>query len=308
MLVLKYKKLSALYVLFAIVYLLQSILTKPDQATLDKYHISIARAVALTLTIAIPYLIIWFVALIGYLRFRCYSDSIAGSKDGKAFKLMEKGLLLLTLWLPLSAILANVITKYYHAHPDATSLMVNINNYGNLLMLLPAFYLLNAGASKLLPLIRRKRQGLPVSWVLIGVCLVAAYVFLVFHDPARSAPTKDVPVASYYLPDWAILFTLIIPRLVMWFLGIQAVFSLFLYKDKIKGSIYKSALNYLARGIGWVVLTTIVLRCFQSLSGPLSRLSIGMLLLVIYVLLIIVAIGYVWIAKGARSLLRIEKL
>jgi len=307
MLMLKYKWLSGLFITFSLVYVAQTALIRPDQATLDKYHLSAAQAVVLGLTVALPYLVIWFIALVGYLRFKSYTDKITKTKDGKAFRIMGQGLLLLSLWLPFSAVLGNVTTQYYRDHPEATAWMVNINNFANIIILLPAFILLSRGASKLLPLIRRSHVPIPTIAILTGVCLSAIYVFLVFHDPARQFPTKEVETAAYYLPDWAILFGLILPRLIMWFLGAQAVYYLFLYHRKIKGALYKTALNNLARGIAWVVATIILLRFLQSLSGLLSELSVGLLLALIYVLLILIAVGYVLIAKGARKLLAIEE-
>jgi hypothetical protein len=304
---LKYKKLSGLFIIFSVVYLVQSALITPDQAALDKYHISAAQAIVLTFAIAIPYLAIWFIALIGYLRFRSYTDKIAHTKDGKAFDTMRQGILLLTVWLPFSAVLGSVTAQYYRTHPQATALMVNIDNFANVLILLPAFILLHIGASKLLPIIRRVNYSLPMKAVIIGACLGAAYVFLVFHDPARQFPTKDVRIASYYLPDWAIFFAMVLPRLIMWLLGAQAVYNILLYRRKVKGRLYKTALDNLARGIGWVVFANIVLRSLQSLSGPFSQLSVGLVLIVIYVLLIIMTVGYVLIAKGARRLQLLEE-
>jgi hypothetical protein len=306
-LVLKYKKLTGLFIVFSIVYLLQAFLTKPDQATLDKYHISPAQALVLTLTIAIPYVLIWFVALGGYLRFRLYTDKIAKSKDGKAFGTMAEGVLWLALWLPFSAIVGNLTTQYYRSHPQATDIMVNINNYANILMLFVSFVLLSKGASGLLSLIRRPHLSMPTTGIIITICLSSIYVYLVFHDPARQFPTRDVPVAAYYLPDWAILTTIIIPRLIMWYLGARTVYILFLYRNKVKGRLYKNALENLARGLGCVVLLSIILRCFQSLTTLLSNLSIGAILLVIYALLLLIAVGYILIAKGAKSLQMIEE-
>lgn len=303
----KHRKLTGLFVIFSLVYLAQTALVKPDQAALDKYDISEAQAVFLGLTIAIPYLVIWFVALVGYIRFRSYAVKIAKTKDGAAFYTMGQGLLLLALWLPLSAVMGSATSEYYRAHPEVTALMVNLNNFMNIIILLPAFVLLSKGASKLLPLIRRTKASLPTGAVLAGICLGAVYTFLVFHDPARQFPTEEVKVAGYYLPDWAILFGLVLPRLVMWYLGAQAVYYIFLYRNKVKGKLYKKALDDLARGIGWVIFMTILLRFLQSLSGQLGSLSVGLLLLLIYALLVVVAVGYVLIAKGARRLQLIEE-
>lgn len=306
-LVLRYKKLTAVYALFSLIYLLQTSLTKPSKDVLEKYHISSAQVVALSLTITIPYLVIWFIGLVGYLRFKSYTDRIAPTKDGRAFKTMGQGILLLTLWLPLSAVLGAAVTQYYTVHHDATALMVNINNYFNIIILLPAFILLAQGSARLLPLVRRRNIGIPTKWGLISVVFAAVYTFLVFHDPARQFPTHNVKAAGYYLPDWAILLTIVVPRLIMWFLGAQAVYNLSVYYSNIKGTLYRSALEDLAKGIGVVVLTAIILRCLQSLSVTLGRLSIALLLLIIYALLAVIAAGYILIAQGAKRLQLIEE-
>ncbi len=308
MILLRHKKISGLFILFSIIYLLQSLLTKPDKTSLEKYHLTVAHAHELGLTIAIPYLIIWFIALIGYLRLRDYTESIKDSKDGAAFATISIGVLWLALWLPLSAVIAGFTTHIYNLHPGATASMVWLNNYLNIVLLFPAFVIIHSGSKKLLSLIKVVRQPSFQKTTLVFIGLSALYLLLVLHDPARQVPTHSAPVASYYQPDWLLVLTVIIPRLIMWFLGIQAMQNIYLYRKRIKGSIYQSALNNLARGIGSVVVAVVVLRSLQSLSSMLGRASLGLLLLIIYMLLIVIAIGYVFIANGAKKLKRIEEL
>lgn len=304
----RYKKLTALFLLFSAIYLAQSVLIKPDQTALDKYHISASQAVALGLTVAIPYIVIWFIALLGYLRLRSYAESIADSQDGAAFTIISCGVGLLALWLPISAIIGGFSTHYYAVHPSATATMVILNNYLNLALLFPGFLITYCGTRKLLAVINKSRPALPQKVMLLFICFAVLYTFLVLHDPARLAPTHAVTTAAYYLPDWLIVTTLVIPRLVMWFLGIQAVYNMYWYRQKVKGSIYKQALDHVAQGVGGVVLSTIVLYCVQSLSSPLNQLNLALLLLVVYLLLIIVSIGYLLIAQGAKKLQRLEEL
>ncbi len=131
---------------------------------------------------------------------------------------------------------------------------------------------------------------------------------LTLEDSARQAPTHSVSIASYYLPDWLIITTIVIPRLILWFWGIKAVEDIYMYRKKIKGKIYKVALQNVARGIAAVVVATILLRCFQSLSSPIGELSLALIILLIYLLLIAIGIGYVLIYKGAKQLQKIEDL
>jgi hypothetical protein len=308
MLVMTYKKLTGLFIVFSIAYLLLSILLPLDKASLAKYHLTSGSAAALTFTVTIPYLVIWFIALVGYLRLKAYTEAIGDGKDGEAFAMISKGILCLSLWLPVSALIGSATTGYFHANHSSTPLMINLNNYANLIILFPAFLLVNLGSKKLLTIIRKPEAALPQTIMMVFIGFSALYVFLVLRDPARQFPTHSVSTASYYLPDWLIVTTIIIPRLITWFLGVQAIHNIYLYRNKIKGLIYKDALKSLANGIGGVVLTVVVLRCFQSLSSQLNQLSLSLILLIVYLLLILISIGYILIAKGAKSLQKIEEI
>ncbi len=307
-LLLRYRLTSGLFILFSFLYLASAILTEPNKVTLEKYSLSATQLIWLGLTVALPYVIIWFIALIGYLRFKSYTDGIRGSKDGEAFSVMGRGLLLLSIWLPLSAVISVAATHLYRDHPAYTPTLIIMLNYINIAMLFPAFYLINKGSKKLLRLVKTVASAVPQKYMILYIAFSALYVWLTLEDSARWAPTDSVRVASYYLPDWLIITTIVIPRLIMWFLGIQAVHYLYIYRKKVKGKIYKVALTGLARGVAAVIVATILLRCFQSLSSPIGNLSLAVLLLVVYLLLVALGIGYVFIARGAKKLQKIEEL
>ena len=308
MLILKNKKLSGVYAAFIIIYLLQILFVPVDKTTLAKYHVSVSSLRVITLSVALPYIIIWVITLIGYLRLNTYAELIKNNKDGAAFKVIAKGILWLGLWLPLSTIVNNFSSQYYTSHHSATANLVRFDNYLNLVFLIIGFVLISKGTNKLLLLIRKPALSMSQMTVLVYIAFSALYVLLTLHDSARALPTHKVAVASYYEPDWLLVVTLVIPRLIYWFLGVQAVHSIYIYRKKVKGKLYQQALNYLAIGLGGVVATTIILRCLQSLSSTLGQLSLAFLLAFIYVLLILISVGYVLIAKGARGLQRLEEL
>ena len=209
----RYKKLTVGFVGLSILYLALTILLPPDKASLlAKYHITRSQDILLTLTITIPEIVIWIIALVGYLRFKNYADTISKSKDGKAFKTMARGILLLSIRLPLSAIVGGLTSAYYRAHTSSTPEMVYLNNYINLALLLSAFWIFYQGTAKLLGVIKKPVPRLPQSLMIMYISLSALYLLLVLHDPSRQFPTHNVMVAAYYLPDWLIVITLIIPR------------------------------------------------------------------------------------------------
>ena len=306
---LRNKRLTGLYATLIIIYLLQVLVAPVSKLTLTKYHISATQARAVTLTIAVPYIIIWCVALVGYLRLKTYVDLIGKYKDGAAFRAISRGILWLGLWLPLSTIINGFFAEYYTGHHEATANLIRFNNYLNVTILFVGFWLVYKGSDRLLTLVKQKPAVSNSQILMLAyIAFSALYVFLTLQDSARHMPTRSVAVATYYEPDWLIVLTVVIPRLLYWFLGVQAVQNILLYQRKVKGKLYKHALNNLAFGLGGMVAATILLRCLQSLSSPLEQLSLGLLLALLYVVLIFISVGYILIAKGAKRLQQLEEL
>jgi hypothetical protein len=303
----RYIVIALVFAVLAAVYLIQSVTVIPDQTTLAKYHVTVSQVHELSLAIAVPYVLIWIVALLGYLRLRSYTSYLGNGKDAPGFRTLATGVFLLTLWLPLSTLAANLAAAYYNNHPSATANLIRLLTYGNLLLLFPAFYLLYDGARKLLRTTKARREGM-VQWQTITYIVFSAlYVFVTFADDARQVAIGDAQTATYYLPDWLTLLTVVIPRLIMWYLGFSAVASMISYRREVKGEIYKIALRLVAFGIAGIVCVVIVLRVVQSLSSAINALSLVLLLVLVYSLLAIMAIAYAVLAKGAERLQKIEE-
>jgi uncharacterized membrane protein len=300
--------ISAVFLALAVAYVFETLTSTVSPATEAKYHASASQIHHLGLAIALPYIVIWVVGLIGYLWLRSYTSYLGESKDAAGFRIITRAVLLFTFWLPFSTLAANLASSYYAIHPDSTALLVRLVNYLNIIILLPAFWWVYQGANRLLSSAKITSTGLSIRQTICYIVFAAIYVFLTFHDPARQNSTDDVLKATYYLNDWWLLFTLVIPRLIMWYIGFAAAASIILYRQKVKGSLYKEALRWVAFGLTGIVISTIVLRTIQSLSTQLSKLSLLVLFLVIYVLLALIATGYVLLAKGASRLQKIEEL
>jgi hypothetical protein len=301
-------KIIGLFAILSLIYVIQPFILPPNPEDLAKYNLSVAQAQALTFTISVPYIFIWGIALMGYLRLRTYTDSIAGSKDGEAFRTISRGVLVLALWLPVSA-LAGVMINYTSNHqPEHLDAAVIFTNYLNLVILAIAFLTIYQGSRRLMDVLKGNYTLFNQYLTIAFIAFTAIYVFLTLQDPARQAATEIVDTATYYLPDWLTLLTVIIPRLVTWFLGLQAVYYIYIYSTKVKGIIYKNALKNLSIGVACTVVIVMALRIFQSLSTAVSQLSLAMFLIVIYTLLILIAIGYVLINRGARDLQKLESV
>ena len=297
--------------LFAVttsVYLLLIAVLPVSQNTLTKYRLTDAQARLVSLAVIVPYLIIWYIAVFGYTSLITYARKIQRHADGKAFATLSAGVLLLALWLPLSALTGTVLNAVQVIHPMLIPLTVYVNNFLNIVFLLVTFIILARGSKQLLRIITAHELAMPTIVLAIFVSFSALYTYLVLSDPARLAPTVQIPIATYYLPDWLIVLTVIIPRLITWYIGIRATYNLYAYQKRVAGRIYRRSVYNLAVGLLWVSVTIMVLRCFQSLAVLFSGRSLAVIILIIYALLAVISIGYILIALGARRLLRIEQV
>jgi len=303
----KHTKILVVFSIFILLYLGTIILVPTPRATLHRYHLTADSALVVNLSVSLPAIAIWLVALIGYVRLRDYSDTIELSPDGKAFRLISSGIFYLTLWLPLSGLISNAEHIALISHRSQLKLIVYIDNYVNIIILIAAITLVYKGSRQLLKVARQKEQTI---WegVLVYAVFAGLYTYLVFQDPGRQVSMSPMIAASYYTPDWLTMLTIIIPRLIMWYMGFQAAFNVFMYRRHVSGKIYRKSLTSLALGIAGVTATIAVLRSLQTLTAHVLNWDLPVLLAVIYGLLILIAIGYALISRGAGNLKRIENV
>jgi|GEM_PF-2681682 len=291
----------------ATTYVLATVLPSPDAGTLKKYDITAAQLRILLATIVVPYIIIWTLSLIAYLRFQAYSQNIRQDKDGKAWHEVTKGILWIALSLPIFSTVNTVSALLYRHTPSLTSHLIRFDVYLAMVVMAVGIWYIYKGSGKLLSIVHKYRFQTSLGLVLGFIAFAVIYTFLTLNDPARSVPSGVIERATYYEPDWAILLTITIPRLLMWFLGIQALYNITVYFTKTKGKLYKSALVNLTQGLGIILGATITLRVLQTLTSVLAVSGIGLLLIIIYLLLIGLGVGYFLIDRGARKLEILEK-
>jgi hypothetical protein len=62
----------------------------------------------------------------------------------------------------------------------------------------------------------------------------------------------------------------------------------------------------LSKGLAMVMMFTIVLQILATMGSYLTNLGLAPLLLLVYLLLLLDAAGYAFIARGARKMTKIE--
>lgn len=291
-----------MFIILAVIYASISLLAAPPKASLQRYHISSTSLRLIDSTVVLPVVAIWFVGLYGYTRLRTYTSHVKDNKEGKYLMELCRGIMVLAWWLPISSTLTSAMNLYASSHTWFLPVSIIISNYLSLLFPLVAFWLISHGSRRL----SEVNPGRPsqISIHVTSLALIAGSVFygyLVTND-------RENLWKIYHMPLWTVLLTLAIPYVFTWYLGALAAFDIHLYTHKVKGLIYRRGWNRVAFGIVWIIGTCIALQYITAVSAKLSGMSLGWILLLVYGIIGVMALGYVFIALGAKKLTRIEEV
>jgi hypothetical protein len=253
-------------------------------------------------TLILPFAIIWFSAFYAYDKLEQYAHKLNQAREGKAFKKIADGVRILA-WGLVIPLLISLILMAISAHDTGfRTAQIIIGNYLMLLVPLIGFTYISSGTRTLNVLVKT-RPGVIGTRLLIFAYIVVGVLFshFVIHN-------SNGAINPYRLSLWLLIFTIIIPYLYAWLLGLLSSYELWLYAQKTQGLIYKQVLGQVAGGL---VITIIGSICWQYLSSSFeakSKASFSFVFIIFYLLLLLQAIGYGLMAFGARRLKRIEEV
>lgn len=297
------------FALLIAAYTVLNFILPTNAETLTRYNLTETSARALRLSIVLPLIIIWTITMYGYVRFKNYALSIENNKDGKALSKIADGFLAVVLWLPLSSLINNGASYLYHKYPQLTEELVIVRNYLAIIAIMLAVYIIWKGSEQLIGTAKLQKSAATVkarlSILIAALGLVFAY--LVLFSPAKNIPPSPTTPASFYLPDWLLILTIIVPYVLIWFWGVQAVGNVYMYSQNVKGIIYRGALTYLAKGLAFTVLSLLLIRYLGAMVAWLHTLALKPLLVLLYLLILVIGVGAVLMAIGSRKLKKIEE-
>lgn len=294
-------KLFYSYIVFLVAYAALTLLPAPKAAAIRQYHLTPTGMRLLDITIIILLAIIWYAGFFGYSKLRQYTNLIRKDKDGQQIAKLTTGVFFLVMWLPVSTTVSAFMQLLASKHPSALPTVTIISNYINLLLPLIGFIFIGYGAFGLSSFIRQR----PNYKIIQAIALFLIYIGLIYF---RLVATTENRSLLYHMSLWLIALTLTAPYIYMWFIGLFAAYEIYRYQSKVAGIVYKKSWVQLAFGIGWLIGTSIVFQYVSTLSGRLQHLSIYWLLVIVYSLLLILSVGFVLIALGARKLQKIEEV
>ncbi len=300
------RKLLVLFICLSLLYALVVLLGPVDPAVLARYHLTVSKTHQLNLTVVFPYLLIWASAFYGFSTFKKYARIIKDTPEGPGFENISRGLGFLAFSLPVNSLVASSFSATVAEHQSYLAPLSIIRNYLAIILPLLAFITISNGAEKLFGLIKSRKTKVHTSdlWTIITLLIASLFSWLMI---ARPADNRN-PVNVYFLPNWLIVTTLTVPYLYTWYRGAMAAYYISRYQRNVKGQLYRDSLRFLSSGIFAVILLNIFIQLITTLSGRLYRLQLTPILLVVYLLIAMYAVGFGLIAAGAKRMKRIEEV
>ncbi len=303
------RQLLYIYALAVLVYLTLVFTTKPTKLILKTFGITELKYWVIVVTAEVLLAIVWAIAYYGYYYLSRYASTIkASSKEGKPINRLTLGVGVLVFQLPITSLVSEILNKWAaHDHRLLPATTI-ISHYVEVGLPLIAFILISIGARGLTERVKQRPSQkathlLAILFIIIG----ALYTYLIFKGVPNSLTNYRFDLAVYDLPNWLILTTLVMPYIYTCFLGLLAAYEIYLYACKSPGIIYRRSFLLLAVGLGWTLSLSVATQYITILTRiTLFRLSA--LLFIIYILLILLAVGYILIAWGAKKLQRIEEV
>ncbi|GAC1370445.1 MAG: hypothetical protein NVSMB39_3240 [Candidatus Saccharimonadales bacterium] len=268
----------------------------------DTYHIGHGKLILLQLTVIIPVLFIWMTAAYGAVKFRAYSDVIRTSPDGRAIKNLTTGLYLL-----LASFIIQTLTTVVARLSVGTRLLypaVFLHNHLAVVLALVSAGYIYEGSSRLAAIVHTRASRIELLPVLIG--FAAASLWLGWYLYNHISHTVKYGVPNFTLPGHVPFYTIYLPYLVAWLLSILAILNIISYTRKVKGDIYRKGLLYAATGMVISVTFAMMIQILTFLNSAFNKLPLNSVLVLVYAILVMYALGFILIAAGARKLAQIE--
>lgn len=293
---------TAIVVALWAVYALASFMSPNNVASSQKYGVSMLVLALLLSTLLVPILAIWMFAVAGCRHFFEFSRTLKLKAKRKAYHMIAIGLMIIAGYL----IIIPTMTSLYVLWGGNTldSLYVIARNYISVLSTLASFAFMFAGSIMLL---RVQRQKVPSMTILLNAGLPVTlftllYSYLVFSNPIRQTGGDNLASATFYLSDPIIVMTIIAPAVATWMLGLMLIINMEHYSRYTKIANRRGIIDFY-NGMLVVVAGLILSQIVNSLGvGRTSELSLGVVLIILYLLLGLIAFGFALIARGAKRI------
>ncbi len=290
---------------FVIVYFLSTFLSPISTEALDTYNISEQQLRLITVTFLLPIVSIWTCAVYGFVHFKQYALSIKGSRPGSGTNTIANGIGIIALQLMASgavSIMSSVQSVKQTLGGDKGMEFISTGT-GIILALISTIFIYYGARQLIDSLQKNTKLKIFTKSFYVLMAIIVMYLASIIYE----YPTNDASNSIYgYIPLWATVLFVSLPHIITWNLALLSVRSLFHYRKQVKGKVYQQTLGLLTTGLLLIISSSVLIQLLGTFSNIFSNFKIVPLLLVVYSLIIVIGIGYLYLAKAATKLRQVE--
>jgi hypothetical protein len=286
------------YTATAVLGILFMVLTYASRGTGHNHE-----SLLLRLSIALPELVIWAVAIMSAVRFKEYAHSIRETQDGGALNLIANSLLVLVLYVIFLSS-GDAIKSLFVNSPHLKT-AVTLSNYLPLVIAFISSVLIYRGSKHLSKIISAP------PWDSRRLVISALPFFLLLFIYAwqfyKAVPTLKGAdgLPRFTQSPGVLLVTYVLPHLVLWGLGLLACFNIARFAVTTKGLIYKALFRNLYQGL--ILVFVCIFTAQLIIISPINLEKFNIWLALAYAVLVAAVFGFGLIYRGVQQLDRIEK-
>lgn len=304
------KKIYILLALLAVLYILVNFATPPNETVLARYKMNATEYQLMRASLAIPLFIVWFAAFYGFSKLIRYAKLIKQSPDGEGFAWIAAGLTVLGVGLPINSIISTTLSRAVAADIIEQPVSTIITTHLTVGYQLASFLLIAVGSWKLLQVL--KKVDFPKPALILGggilTVISAFYIVAVLNNPSRQVPVEPAQTATYYINDFLIITTIIVPYILSWMCGLFAFIAIRTYQRHVGGMLYKKALKKFNTGLLIIIAMSIILQFFTAAITSTFAWQLGPLVILTQFLVFAIGAGFIFVALGAKGLTKLEEV
>lgn len=232
-----------------------------------------------------------------------YSRVIGGSKESSAFLAISNG-----MWFLFVSVVLTSFLNLFRVPPTDSALygvMTTIIYYGAGLFSLVYFTFLGKAGLTFTNYVDKRSQ---YKYLLVAAyALVSLAALFIWNSSSSVNSTGNVNHVLNYVPSSIVLFSLFIPLIIAWCLGLSGVLGAVLYQKHVSGTVYKKSMIKLTVGVVALVVVSIARHFSDHLSGSVSYLNLPADFPRIVILLTIALFAAYSVNSGVAKLLKIER-
>jgi hypothetical protein len=296
------------YIALSVLFFILVIFLPANKMVTQNYRLDSVQYHILLFAVELPLAITWFVAFYGYYKLNQYAHTINRSSEEAGFKHLAAGCKWLAWGLVFPAIYALIVNAIANSYPGFLPTAIISTNYLDLIFQVIALTVIANGASSLVVhggRVRTTANGVRLLMLLL-VTLGVGYCFLIFRQlGSHSATSAD---NQYYLPEWLIVFTVIIPYIFAWFTGFLAAYEISVHSRHVKGLIYRRGLRWISIGLTLVITGSFGSQYIHAITPRTGHVSLSYDLVFVYMFYIIIFFGFALVSLGAYHLKKLEEV